>query len=53
MDLQQALALVVVAAAAVLVGLRMVRRRRTGKFAECAECVGRSAHQTPESRGKS
>ncbi len=57
MDVQQILALSLVAAAAVYLAVRLVRRRRNVKFRECADCpaadhpTGRPASGTdPEPR---
>jgi hypothetical protein len=44
MDIQQVIALAVVAAAAALLVLRYARGRRKPGFKECADCVQASTH---------
>jgi hypothetical protein len=44
MDVQQLIALAIVAAAAALLVLRYARGRRKPKFRECADCAAASMH---------
>ena len=52
MDLQQIASLVIVAAAAAFIAARMVRRRRAGKFRECADCIRLQEHPKPGPGGR-
>lgn len=51
MDLQQALALGIVAAAAALLAFRYLRGGRKPKFRQCADCPAASTHAPAKQAG--
>lgn len=53
MDAQQIIALAIVAAAATLLAIRQVRRRRSPKAPECANCTMHDHEHTVTSHPKS
>ncbi|HLF13710.1 MAG TPA: hypothetical protein VI932_02315 [Bacteroidota bacterium] len=53
MDLQQIIALSIVAAAAAFLVLRAIRRRRTAGFKECANCPAAEGRTRAGDGGKS